>query len=85
MARTTPTYVTCPGLCGTETCGQQVAAHGFGDFAATSVTVDPCGKLLAQGWVGPQLVERKSRADYLLPAATATVLQHRVGLVALAG
>jgi hypothetical protein len=85
MASTTSTtFVTCPGLCGPTTCGQQVAAHGFGEFAATTVTVEACDRLLAQGWTGPQLVERKSRADYLLPAPAAAV-RHRDGLVSFAG
>ena len=75
-----PTLVLCPGLCGPATCGQRVEAHGFGSFTATTVSVDPCDKLLAQGWVGPQLVERKSRADYLLDAQPGT-WQHRDGLV----
>jgi hypothetical protein len=82
MASTT--FVTCPGLCGPASCGQQVAAHGFGDFAATTITVEACDKLLAQGWEGPQLVERKSRADYLLPSAPAG-RQHRDGLVVFGG
>lgn len=85
MSSTTTTRITCPGICGATTCGEQVDAYGFGDFAATTVRVDPCSKLLAQGWTGPQLVERKSRADYLIPTVQATVLRHRDGLVAFVG
>lgn len=82
--RSLPVLVTCPGMCGQTTCGEQVAAHGFGDFRATTVTVDPCSRLTAQGWTGPQLVERKSHADYLLPAQPAG-LRHRDGLVVFGG
>jgi hypothetical protein len=78
------TFVTCPGLCGPTSCGQQVAAHGFGEFAATTITVEACDKLRAQGWTGPQLVERKSRADYLLPQQPAA-WRHRDGLVSFVG
>lgn len=78
--------IVCPGrCCGVTTCGETVLAYGFEDFGATTVEVDPCSKLLEAGWSGPQLVELKSRADYLLPPATTTVWQHRDGLVTFAG
>lgn len=80
----TPTLVSCPGLCGPTSCGQQVAAHGLADFSATTVSVDACQRLLAQGWEGPQLVLRKSQADSLLPAP-APAVRHRDGLVTFVG
>jgi hypothetical protein len=57
------------------------AGHGLTDFKATQVKVDACSALIAQGWVGPQQVLRKSRPT-LFPAQT--VLQHRDGLVVFA-
>lgn len=84
--RTTTTPVTCPGMCGPQgqsACGgETVQAHGLADFKATTVKVDACSALLAQGWTGPQQVLRKSQADSLFPAQT--VLQHRDGLVVFA-
>jgi hypothetical protein len=71
--------VTCPMHAGS--CGDLVVAD-FGAFTSTTVEVAPCPSLLAQGWVGPQLVERKSEADRLLPAPT--VLRHVDGLVLFA-
>lgn len=79
-----PTLVTCPGLCGPATCGQQVAAHGLAEFSAITVQVDACDKLAAQGWEGPQLVLRKSQADRLVPAQPAG-WQHQDGLVTFGG
>lgn len=77
-----PTFITCPGkCCGVTTCGETVEAFGFHDFDATTVEVMPCSKLLAQGWTGPQLIEYKSRAGYLLPTAPTTYWQHMEGLV----
>lgn len=82
-----PHTVTCPGMCGptgAPACsGEQVATRGLDDFAATTVEVDPCSALLAQGWVGPQVVLRKSQADRLFPAPAGPV-RHREGLVVFA-
>jgi hypothetical protein len=84
MASTTTTPITCPAMCCAGKCGgETVEASGFGSPKATQIRVAPCSFLVAQGWRGPQLVEYKSRADYLLPAATTTVVRHRDGLVTL--
>lgn len=74
------TLVTCPMHEGT--CGEKVAAHGLATFTATTVKVDACTALKAQGWKGPQLVCTKTQAERLVPAPT--VLRHRDGLVTFA-
>ena len=79
-------HVTCPGLCGPTTCGEQVEATGLDDFNAATVTVAPCTRLAGQGWEGPQAVYRKTDAiERLLPPATVTTWRHRDGLVTFTG
>jgi hypothetical protein len=83
----TERLVACPGkACGVESCGELVAAWGFESFDCPVVEVDPCSKLLRQGWVGVQLVEYKSQAGYLLGSQeTVTVWAHRDGLITFTG
>lgn len=70
--------VTCPMHDGS--CGEAVEAIGLDVFEATTVEVAPCSALTAQGWTGPQLVERKTRADRFVPAP-APAVRHAEGLV----
>lgn len=80
MPKTT-SDVRCPGMCGGR-CGGEAVTADFGTFRATTVRVAPCSYLLAQGWVGPQQVLRKSEADRLEPAGgRPSVIRHRDGLV----
>jgi hypothetical protein len=63
MLKPTSYTVVCPGtVCqSTGTCGELVTAH-YGTAAAKTVRVDPCSKLIAQGWRGHQLALRKADA-----------------------
>jgi hypothetical protein len=82
MSRSTVTRpVTCPMHEGS--CGTPVVAD-FGTFATTTVEVEACPSLLAQGWTGPQLVLRKSDADARLGIEAPTALRHVDGLVTFA-
>jgi hypothetical protein len=55
--------ITCPMHLGG--CGELVAVTNYDDFNSPTVEVAACRNLLDQGWTGPQLVEWRSRADYL--------------------
>ena len=80
---TTTTAVKCPGI----VCREQEACTAVVDatYGPKTVSVSACPSLIEQGWTGPAVVFWHNQAvERLVPAATATVVQHRDGLVTFA-
>lgn len=73
--------VKCPQLVCAGCGGEAVQAR----YLSTTVEVQPCSSLLAQGWTGVQVVLWHSQAlELLAPAITATPMVHADGLVVFA-